>query len=312
MRKIVGIGETVLDIIFKNDKPQDAIPGGSTFNALISLGRMMRKASTGVPVQMVTETGDDHIGDIVVGFMEENGVETSAVTRNTGTQSHISMAFLDSNNDAQYEFYKDHANAGLSPDKVDSVSFSKDDIVLFGSYFAINPVIRDSVRGLLQKARDAGAILYYDINFRRNHRKDLPLTMGNILENCRLADFVRGSAEDFRFLFGTDDGRRVYDENIAPLCRNFILTRGAEPIEIYQGSEVLRVPVEQTGTVSTIGAGDSFNAGFIYSLVDSGIPQERCSALGMSEWTRIVRVASKFSAAVCRSIHNYVGEDFTV
>lgn len=312
MQKIVGIGETVLDIIFRDDRPQDAIPGGSTFNALISLGRMMRKTPAGVPVQMVTEIGDDHIGDIIVGFMEENGVDTSAVTRNPGTQSHISTAFLDSNNDAQYEFFKDHANAGLSPEKVDSVSFAKDDIVLFGSYFAINPVIRDSVRGLLLKAREAGAVLYYDVNFRRNHRKDLDRTIGNILENCRLADFVRGSDEDFLFLFGTDDGLTIYNEHIAPLCRNFIMTRGADPIEIYQGDNVMKVPVEPVETVSTIGAGDNFNAGFIYSLVQSGVGRESCGSLGLSEWTGLVRIASRFSAAVCRSIRNYVDDTFTV
>lgn len=37
MRKIIGIGETVLDIIFKNNKPIEAAPGGSTFNAITSL-----------------------------------------------------------------------------------------------------------------------------------------------------------------------------------------------------------------------------------------------------------------------------------
>ena len=37
MRKVIGIGETVLDIIFQNDQPVQAVPGGSVFNSLISL-----------------------------------------------------------------------------------------------------------------------------------------------------------------------------------------------------------------------------------------------------------------------------------
>ena len=40
MRKIIGIGETILDIIFRNNQPSHAVPGGSTFNTLISLGRL--------------------------------------------------------------------------------------------------------------------------------------------------------------------------------------------------------------------------------------------------------------------------------
>ena len=38
MRKVIGIGETILDIIFRNNRPHTAVPGGSTFNGLISLG----------------------------------------------------------------------------------------------------------------------------------------------------------------------------------------------------------------------------------------------------------------------------------
>jgi fructokinase len=56
MRKVIGIGETVLDIIFKNGKPVSALPGGSTFNAMISLGR------SGVKTNFISETGNDRVG----------------------------------------------------------------------------------------------------------------------------------------------------------------------------------------------------------------------------------------------------------
>ena len=64
MRKVIGIGETVLDIIFKDDEPVSAVPGGSVFNALISLGR------AGVKASLISETGNDHIGRKIIRFME--------------------------------------------------------------------------------------------------------------------------------------------------------------------------------------------------------------------------------------------------
>ena len=103
----MGIGETVLDILFKNDQPQKAVPGGSTFNSIVSLGR------AGVPCAMVTEVGDDHIGDMTCRYLRENGVSDAFVRRHVGTKSHITLAFLDEHNDAQYIFYKDHASAAL-------------------------------------------------------------------------------------------------------------------------------------------------------------------------------------------------------
>ena len=56
MRKVIGIGETVLDIIFKNDQPIGAVPGGSVFNGIISLGR------SGVHTSIISETGNDRVG----------------------------------------------------------------------------------------------------------------------------------------------------------------------------------------------------------------------------------------------------------
>ena len=50
MRKVIGIGETILDILFHDGQPQAAVPGGSIYNAVISLGRM------GQNVTFISET----------------------------------------------------------------------------------------------------------------------------------------------------------------------------------------------------------------------------------------------------------------
>ena len=299
-----------MDIIFRNDKPDTAIPGGSTFNAMISLGRTVGRHYPEVPILMVTQTGDDHIGDIVVSFMESNHVSASAVTRDPGTQTHISLAFLDDSNNAEYEFYKDHASAVLDKAKIDALRFNKDDLVLFGSYFAINPKIREYTGKLLRMAHNAGAILFYDINFRKNHIGDLDETLENILENCRLSDFVRGSNEDFGYLFGTADPAEVYEKHISKLCPNFICTCGAAPVHIFTPELHLSFPVEDIETISTIGAGDNFNAGFIYALLAGNIGRETVGNLSALQWEDIVGTAEKFSLNVCRSIYNYVDDGF--
>lgn len=310
MRKIIGIGETVFDIIFRNDQPTAGVPGGSTFNAMISLGRTLGIRHPEHPLLMITETGSDHIGDIVINFMKENRISTEGVTRSEG-QSHISLAFLDEKNDAQYAFYKDHKSVRLNPRQIQTIGgFSSDDVVLFGSFFAINPVIRDYTQGMLTSASAAGALLYYDINFRASHIKDIPDTIANIEENCSLSSVVRGSAEDFGYLFGTTDPQEVYEKFIKPLCPYFICTDGGRPAWVFTPQFTLQIPVAPIQTISTIGAGDNFNAGFIYATVTRHIHKKDLPTLTQEDWQQIIGIGQRFSAAVCQSINNYVDEDF--
>ena len=231
--RVIGIGETVLDILFKNDQPQKAVPGGSTFNSVVSLGR------AGVPCAIVTETGGDHIGDMICKFLRDNGVSDQFVCRHNGTKSHITLAFLNEHNDAQYTFYKDHATA-LLDEQLPAIQSS--DIVLFGSFFAINPVLRPVVGRLLREAHKAGAWLYYDINFRKSHIPDIPVVLPNIEENMSLASIVRGSKEDFEYLYDLHDSDAIY-EKVRPFCETFILTDGARSIRVYtpRGCEIYPV-----------------------------------------------------------------------
>ena len=314
MRSIFGLGETVYDIIFKNNQPQKAVPGGSAFNAIISLGRTLGKSEEKkAEVKFITEVGDDHIGQLTMDFMRQNQVNTACVTVNQGSKSHISLAFLDEDNNAQYTFYKDHAGVKFESGEQLPV-FTSDDVVVFGSFFAINPVIREKTRRLLQAAHDAGAFLYYDINFRKSHIQDIPDVMQNLEENMRLATVVRGSAEDFGYLYGTTDAREVYDKHIRQHCQNFICTDGAHETHLFvpnidnPGSFIqICIPSEVLQkVVSTIGAGDNFNAGFVYALIRDDIKSSDLSLLTVSKWMKLVECGQRFASHVCQRIDNYV------
>ena len=287
MPRVIGIGETVLDILFKNDQPQQAVRGGSTFNSIVSLVR------AGVPCEMLTQTGSDHIGDMICDFLCKNGVSDEFVCRHPNTKSHITLAFLNEHNDAQYEFYKDHARDLLD---IPLPQITSDDIVLFGSFFAINPVIRSVTRKLITEAHEAGAWLYYDVNFRKNHIAELPAILPNIEENMRLASVVRGSMEDFDYLFGLQNADTIYNR-VRSLCTTLILTDGARSIRVYTPEGCETYPVAPIETVSTVGAGDNFNAGYIYAKLR-----------GMDDQSYRIAMAQRWSQDVCQQLGNNISD----
>ena len=303
MRKVIGIGETILDVIFKNDQPIGAVPGGSVFNGVISLGR------AGVNASFISETGNDRIGRKIIKFMEDNHVDASNINVYPEAKSPVSLAFLNDQNDAEYIFYKDHPH-----DRLDFIfpEIQPDDIVMYGSFYAVNPVIRPQMFAFLEHAHRQGAILYYDVNFRASHANEVMKVTPNILENLEFADIVRGSKEDFEVMYNKSDADIVYRSQISFYCKNFIYTQGAEPLILKSvGGLTKEYPVAQTETVSTIGAGDNFNAGFVFGLVKCGITREMLET-GVSEelWDQVIGEAQQFAANVCKSINNSVDQAF--
>ena len=110
----------------------------------------------------------------------------------------------------------------------------------------------------------------------------------------RLSDVVRGSTEDFEYLFGLHDGAAIY-ERVRRYCPTLILTDGARPIRLYRPEGCESYPVERIATVSTIGAGDNFNAGYIYAKL-KGIDDR-------------IAMAQKWSQDVCRQTGNNISDE---
>ena len=183
---------------------------------------------------------------------------------------------------------------------------------MLGSYYAVNPVIRPQVAAILNAARDRGAIIYYDVNFRAAHADEVMKLTPNILENFEYADIVRGSRDDFNVMYRMDTPDKVYNSEISFYCKKFVYTDGAADVEL-RGDNGLRksYPVEATETVSTIGAGDNFNAGLVYGMVRYGVTRDMMDgAIPEQTWDNIIRCALAFSANCCRSIGNSVDKAF--
>lgn len=301
MRKVIGIGETIFDILFRDGQPQAAVPGGSVYNAVISLGRM------GQNVTFISETGNDRVGEMILANMRENGVDTANVNVFPEGKSPVSLAFLNERNDAEYIFYKDYPRQRL---EVNMPEISSDDIIMIGSYFAITPVLRDKVKELLDRAHDAGAIIYYDVNFRSTHANEAIKLMPTIIENFEYADILRGSTEDFQNMFRQPDADKVYSNHVGFYCPNFICTDADGDVRLRTKHVCKDYPVTPLKAVSTIGAGDNFNAGVVYGLLKYRVRRADLAELTEADWDAIIRCGMDFSADVCKSVSNSVSKEF--
>lgn len=301
MRKVIGIGETILDIIFEGDQPSVAVPGGSVFNGIVSLAR------AGVNVCFISETGNDRVGNMILQFMRDNGIPTDHVNVFPDGKSPVSLAFLNEQSDAEYIFYKDYPRQRLD---VLLPKIEEDDIVVVGSYYALNPVLRDKILDLLNLAREKKAIIYYDPNFRSSHKNEAMKLASTIIENLEYADIVRGSAEDFFYMYGLKDATKIYKDKIQFYCSNFICTAGAGEVSLHTRTYHKEYPIEPLKTASTIGAGDNFNAGLIYGMLKYDVRHRDLGKIDEITWDKIIGYGKTFAAEACKSLSNSVSKEF--
>jgi fructokinase len=132
--------------------------------------------------------------------------------------------------------------------------------------------------------------------------------MPDFIENFRHATIVRCSDEDLEVLFPRESPEDIYKKYIAPHCPNFIVTKGEKGIWLKTSRFEKTYPVKALTPVSTIGAGDNFNAGLIYGLMQNQITLDEIGKLGETEWDKLIASGKAFAEEVCLSLENYISQ----
>jgi len=303
MRKIYCFGEAVFDIIFKEEKPVDAKPGGALLNVAVSLGRL------GLPVSFIGDFAGDRVGDIIKKFLVENHVETSFITTYTNAKSRIALAFLDKSNNADFSFYKLNVEESLH---LNFPELKEDDILIFGSYYGIKPEIRQQVLAFLNKCRSNRAVIIYDPNFRKAHNNMLNIVRPFIEENIGLADITKGSDEDFQNVFNTYTPGDTFKELEKFGCRSLLYTQNIHGVEYCCQNGQFHYPAMNLDPVSTVGAGDTFTAGIAYWLYKNKVGCKEISSLTEPQYGDMISTAMSFASDVCMSFDNYLSHQFII
>jgi fructokinase len=298
MSKIYTVGETTYDIIFRKGQPSAAIVGGSVLNTAITLGRLQ------LPVQFVSRMGNDQVGDLSLDFLKANDVGTEYVVRFDGN-SRLALAFMDEDNNADYEFYK----SACAPSLI-FPALSQKDIVTFGSTNAIKEEGRNNLLLFLNQAHDKDVLTIYDPNIREFGPRELIETRKKVEENLHLAKVLKGSNQDFIRLYETDDADKIFQRVKSLGVKVLIVTSGVQKVEVRTSRISFSFPVQPVKTVSTIGAGDNFTAGLVFGFHKHGICTSNIDDVDESNWHKILKFATDFAARVCCSEENYISKKY--
>lgn len=283
MRKIIAIGESVLDTIFRGGKPIEAFVGGRVANAAASLATM------GVPCTMVSECTTDSVGDIIVHFLTAHGVDVTSVDRYPDGATRLSAIFVDNDKPGivNYgEYPKDRFNV-VWP-RID-----EDDVILIGSLYAVDLPQRDRLYDLLKHAVERKAIIVYlpglqhGINFRITH------VMPHLLENLEISQLVIATRHDLDTIFPGESASECYRNHIRFYDNTFIYIDENLHETIYCGDNTFSIDTAHCPTheLNMLGWQSGLTAGIIHGLIKREVTHESITTIGATMWQEIINEA---------------------
>ncbi|MBE0641050.1 MAG: carbohydrate kinase [Bacteroidales bacterium] len=287
-------GEALIDIIVNPRGGCTFNPGGSMLNTAMNLGRR------GVSVGFVGISGEDAAGNFLRKYLMESGINTSHLSSVTGFRTPMALAFLDAQGKASYTFYRDT----LPADHLYFPETGEGDIILVGSYQSIQDEVHHRLMDWVQVSRSKGALIIYDPNFRRPHLHDLQRLLPRILCLMQHADIVKASDEDLQLVLGIADGRQAWERISGLGPQALAYTMGADGAAWFDRWDEIRLPAPEVEVISTIGAGDAFNAGLMAGLADysslEGFMHDR------HRKNEVMNQAIQIASEVCRLESNFV------
>jgi fructokinase len=274
---VLVVGEALVDVIVGDgvDGVAGEHPGGSPANVAFGLARL------GSQVALLTDLGDDEYGRLVREHLVQAGVVLVSQNRPGGVTS-SATAVLASDGSARYEFKLawdvDVSLAPLAP------------TVHTGS---LGAVLGDERVLQLIAARRSESVISYDPNIRPDAMGPRGELLVRVERLVGLSDLVKVSDEDLAWLYPAVSAQNAAQAWAQLGPRAVIVTCGADGVRAFTPDANLRVAAFEATVLDTVGAGDSFMAALLHSLLGAGV---RCAddlRLGADGW----RAALAFAAA---------------
>ncbi|MBD3191351.1 MAG: histidine kinase [Candidatus Heimdallarchaeota archaeon] len=274
--EIISIGEALIDFIA--EQPGSLLstetftksPGGAPANVAVGLARL------GVKVGFIGKVGDDPFGKFLVNKLEKEKVLTQGAIRSSKREL-TSLAFVSLNEEGERDFFFYRANAAdlkLQPDEIDPHFFSQIKFLCFGSLSLSTEPSRSAIFKAIKECKKNGGKVCFDPNIRLDIWEDKSNFIKIVKEALKHTEIFLPSQEELYYLnFSlTSQPNRIDEQIIEHFCENFpletlVIKKGKAGCSIKTKKKLEHIPGFKVKVIDTTGAGDGFNAGFLFGLL---------------------------------------------
>ena len=258
-KKVICIGEVLWDSF-----TDGMFLGGAPLNVAVNLAHL------GIDVSLISAVGNDRLGKDAIKEMKSKKLTTTHIQISEQPTGLVDVK-LDELGTPQYVIHKHRAWDNITLTDAATLELKSADILVFGSLSFRGNVSEATIKSMLKAFK---GLKILDVNFRKPHYNK-PL----IEELLGFADFLKVNGDELQEItqwFGLDE---EYHSSIPKICtmygvKHAIITLGEQGAILYSKGQFYDHPRYKVEVKDTVGAGDAFLAGVIYSLMNQKSPKE--------------------------------------
>lgn len=255
IKTVIGIGEVLWDML-----PQGRQLGGAPANFAYHVSQF------GFQGIIVSAVGNDALGNDIIAQLESHGIASSIVKVDSPTG--VVNVAVDERGIPSYDIVEGVAWDNIPFDENSDTLASQAIAVCFGSLAQRSEMSRNTIRRFVESLPEK-CLKVFDINLRQ-HYFDRDIIEWS-LNHCNILKLNDEELEVLQEMF--DASILTTDSFIAKLQQLFdvkivILTCGEKGSSVYYENEINFESTPKVDVVDTVGAGDSFTAAFVATLLN--------------------------------------------
>jgi fructokinase len=286
-------------------------PGGEPANLALGVARLGGQSA------LVCKLGADEFGYFLREALEAEGVDVEGVLHTREVRTGIIFLQIDADGERSFLYYR-HPSADMTiePEDLDLSLVRRSRIVHSGTSLLTRPGSRAANLLMVEEARRHKRLVSLDANLRLHQWSDHDRMRREVRGLLELVDLLKANDEELEIISGLRDGRRAFDEVLAPRgVRALLLTHGGGGATLLTRHLTVFEAAPEVEVVDTTGAGDAFLAGALRAL--TGLLQSRhvhedawpeaLEHLEERHWRALLRVANHVGASVCTKLGAVAG-----
>lgn len=273
MYDVVAMGELLIDFIQNGSSDQgnplfEANPGGAPCNVLAMLQKQ------GYQTAFIGKVGRDSFGKLLCAAVEKQGIDAKGLVFDEHIPTTLAFVHNKEDGDRDFSFYRDPgADMMLRQEEVLHTLIEDCRIFHFGSLSMTAEPVKTATMSALDIAREKKKIISFDPNFRPplwKEEEDAKRAIWYGIERC---DVLKIADNEIRWLTQEEDFDRAVEKIRARAKVRLInVTLGNEgSIAYYQDRKIFVKPFSNEKTIDTTGAGDTFCACVLGSILQDGL-----------------------------------------